>query len=111
MFYNIFRHFSSEKFGHVKNLLYLCTRNRKGKYLNILRRKRTGQRWGATREGYGGVKHIPRERGRKAWNLLRFRVPRFSLPNSMRPTYFQLWDIIFETLKFLVHRFVKATYS
>ena len=66
MFYNIFCHFFAKKFGHVKKKQYLCIRNRKGKYLNILRRKRTGQRWGATREGYGAVKNIPAAAGRKS---------------------------------------------
>ena len=45
--------------------------------LTILRRKRTGQRWGATREGYGAVKHIPQACGRKNEEPYRFRAPRF----------------------------------
>lgn len=44
--------------------------------LTILRRKRIGQRWGATREEYGAVKHIPRMRGERTWDLYRFRVSR-----------------------------------
>ena len=48
-----------------------------GQVWTLLRRKQNGQRRGATREGYSGVKHIPAAAGRRSARPFRFRVLRF----------------------------------
>ena len=100
MFYNIFCNFFCQKIWSCQiKAVPLHQKSEKGH--NILRWKRRGQRWGATLEEYTGVKHIPQMCGRKAETLIRFRGLCFSLL-IMKPTYIQLWLIIFDTLKLLV---------